>query len=89
MNTDVAADRRRGKCIGGVVLPIYFGANWGAERVSATESPVGDDRHTRGPWATGRVKVLWGGVLSVSIDDNPEWVEFQALSQAGVRLHRE
>jgi hypothetical protein len=55
-------------------LPIYFGAtNWGAEGVPAAESPVGDDRQIRGPWAAGRVKALWSGVLSVSVDDNP-WV---------------
>ena len=59
----------------------YLFWSHGAEGVSATESPVGDDRHTRGPWVTGRVKALWSGVLSVSVDGNPERVEFQALSR--------
>lgn len=61
-------------------LPVYFGAtNWGAEGVSAAESAVGDDVHEdgerslRSPWAAGRVKALWSGVLSVSVDDLP-WV---------------
>lgn len=61
-------------------LPIYFGAtHWGAEAICATESPVGDDVHEdaqrqmRGPWAAGRVKALWSGVLSESIDEFP-WV---------------
>ncbi|KAF8555922.1 DAO-domain-containing protein [Imleria badia] len=61
-------------------LPIYFGAtNWGAEAVSVAESPVDDDIHAdaqkriRGPWTPGRVKALWSGVLSVSVDEFP-WV---------------
>lgn len=56
-------------------LPVYFGAsNWGAEgiRVSAAE---GDDidGQSRSPWAAGRVKALWSGVLSESVDEFP-WV---------------
>lgn len=61
-------------------LPVYFGAaNWGAEGISTAESPVGDDVHAdahtqiRSPWAAGRVKALWSGVLSVSVDEFP-WV---------------
>lgn len=57
-------------------LPVYFGAtNWGAEGISAAESPAGDDAYTqiRSPWAAGRVKALWSGVLSVSVDEFP-WV---------------
>lgn len=57
-------------------LPVYFGAtNWGAEGISTAESLVGDDAHgqIKGPWAAGRVKALWSGVLSVSIDEFP-WV---------------
>ena len=61
-------------------LPVYFGtSNWGAEGVAAAESSVGSDVHAdaqrqiRGSWAAGRVKALWSGVLSVSVDENP-WV---------------
>ncbi|KAF9221301.1 DAO-domain-containing protein [Gyrodon lividus] len=48
-------------------LPVYFGArNWGAE---------GEDTGSHGwsPWAAGRVKALWSGALSVSVDGFP-WV---------------
>ncbi|KAG6369806.1 FAD dependent oxidoreductase-domain-containing protein [Boletus reticuloceps] len=60
-------------------LPIYFGAtNWGAEAVSAVESLASDvqedaQRQLRDPWAAGRVKAIWSGVLSVSVDEFP-WV---------------
>ncbi|KIJ60575.1 hypothetical protein HYDPIDRAFT_46094, partial [Hydnomerulius pinastri MD-312] len=53
-------------------LPIYFGAtNWGAEGVSVEGEGADDDE--RDPWAAGRVKALWSGVLSVSVDELP-WV---------------
>ncbi|KAH7884108.1 FAD dependent oxidoreductase-domain-containing protein [Phlebopus sp. FC_14] len=52
-------------------LPIYFGAsNWGAEGVSVQAM---DDNNEQAPWAAGRVKALWSGVLSVSVDEFP-WV---------------
>ena len=57
-------------------LPIYFGAaNWGAEGISAAETLLDDNIHrqTRDPWAAGRVKALWSGVQSVSVDEFP-WV---------------
>ncbi|KAG9310366.1 hypothetical protein JVU11DRAFT_9499 [Chiua virens] len=52
-------------------LPVYFGShNWGAEALS-----VAEDVHERTEvtWAAGRVKALWSGVLSVSVDERP-WV---------------
>ncbi|KIK81486.1 hypothetical protein PAXRUDRAFT_754602 [Paxillus rubicundulus Ve08.2h10] len=55
-------------------LPVYFGAaNWGAEGVAVedADTPAGD--HGQSPWAAGRVKALWSGVLSVSVDEFP-WV---------------
>lgn len=55
-------------------LPVYFGAaNWGAEGVAieGADTPAGD--YGRSPWAAGRVKALWSGVLSVSVDEFP-WV---------------
>ncbi|KAF9235862.1 FAD dependent oxidoreductase-domain-containing protein [Melanogaster broomeanus] len=55
-------------------LPIYFGPmNWGAE---AEAEFVGDrdaDGHERSPWAAGRIKALWSGVLGISADEFP-WV---------------
>ena len=61
-------------------LPVYFGANnWGAEGTSTTGSSVGDEvredaeQGIRSPWAAGRVKSLWSGVLSISVDEFP-WV---------------
>lgn len=57
-------------------LPIYFGpTNWGAEGISAVAAPLDDNIHGQAPspWAAGRVKALWSGVLSVSVDEFP-WV---------------
>lgn len=58
-------------------LPIYFGANnWGAEGISvAADTPSDEDNYgqIQSPWAAGRVKALWSGVLSISVDGSP-WV---------------
>ncbi|KAH9064955.1 FAD dependent oxidoreductase [Lactarius vividus] len=51
-------------------LPEYFGrANWGAEGVP----PVAAEADSPSPWASGRVKALWTGILGVSADLQP-WV---------------
>ena len=61
-------------------LPEYFGlANWGAEGMpdplrGAAGPQVGEaDNPPPSPWASGRVKALWTGIMGFSADLQP-WV---------------
>jgi glycine/D-amino acid oxidase-like deaminating enzyme len=61
-------------------LPEFFGrANWGAEGVpnsprDAAAAHAGDaDSPPPSPWASGRVKALWTGIMGFSADLQP-WV---------------
>ncbi len=54
-------------------LPEYFGrANWGAEGVPPAAAGEADFLFPS-PWASGRVKALWTGILGISADLQP-WV---------------
>lgn len=55
-------------------LPEYFGrANWGAETGPAASFPQAGEADSPSPWASGRVKALWTGILGISADLQP-WV---------------
>jgi len=58
----------------GGAMPIYFGAeNWGAEAAPVTPKDDKDEGASEGLWAEGRVKAIWSGLLSESVDGMP-WV---------------
>ena len=51
-------------------LPVYFGhRNWGAEGVDGAR----EVEEENSPWGQGRVKAVWTGILSISVDMRP-WV---------------
>jgi hypothetical protein len=62
-------------------MPIYFGAeSWGAEALPTTPT---DERDVGvGLWAEGRVKAIWSGLLSESVDGMP-WVGKVHVDVAG------
>ncbi|KAG1857114.1 FAD dependent oxidoreductase-domain-containing protein [Suillus subluteus] len=67
----------------GGAMPIYFGAeSWGAEALPTT--PTDDQDVGVGLWAEGRVKAIWSGLLSESVDGMP-WVGKVPVNVAGRR----
>jgi len=58
----------------GGAMPIYFGAeSWGAEALPTAPRDDEDASEGGGVWAEGRVKAIWSGLLSESVDAMP-WV---------------
>ena len=55
-------------------LPEYFGrANWGSEGVPGPPPADAGSADSSSPWASGRVKALWTGIMGFSADLQP-WV---------------
>ncbi|OJA13466.1 hypothetical protein AZE42_04414 [Rhizopogon vesiculosus] len=67
----------------GGAMPIYFGAeSWGAEALPTTPKDDEDAGASEGIWAEGRVKAIWSGLLSESVDGMP-WVGKVHVELAG------